>query len=68
MSQREFSEKDFNTDGRSDGLKKFRNALKDLSSSIEKGSIGREDRYNKISSNEAGKMVNEENDEILITD
>jgi len=27
MSQREFSEKDFNVDGRSDGLKKFKNAL-----------------------------------------
>jgi hypothetical protein len=27
MSQKEFSEKDFNVDGRSDGLKKFKNAL-----------------------------------------
>jgi hypothetical protein len=27
MSQREFSEKDFNVDGRSNGLKKFKNAL-----------------------------------------
>jgi hypothetical protein len=27
VSQREFSEKDFNVDGKSDGLKKFKNAL-----------------------------------------
>jgi hypothetical protein len=42
MSNREFSEKDFNKDGKSDGLKKFKNALQELSMSIEKGSIGKE--------------------------
>ena len=42
MSQREFSEKDFNLDGRSDGLKKLKFALHDLSMSIDKGSIGKE--------------------------
>lgn len=42
ISQKEFSEKDFNADGRSDGLKKFKNALQELSMSIEKGgSIGK---------------------------
>jgi len=42
MSQREFSEKDFNADGKSDGIKKFKNALQELSMSIEKGSACKE--------------------------
>jgi hypothetical protein len=40
VSDREFSEKDFKSGkGRGSGLKKLKNSLKELSSSIEKGRI-----------------------------